>query len=76
MKGPKSRFFKWAYGFEDKAMSEPRKLSEFWITLTFVVDALDHEQAQEIARDLLAHGREGNIWNVTSGDIAQIEKAS
>ena len=50
-------------------------MTEYWITLTFTVEATDKEIALEIARDLRKHGVDGSVYRVLESEITSIEEA-
>jgi len=48
-------------------------MREYWITISVQVEAHDHEEAQDIARDFIAHGKSGTAFKLEA-EIAEIEE--
>lgn len=52
----------------------PRRLHEYFITISVSVEALDEDQAHEIARDLRDRLKEASAWRLHMVEITDIEK--
>ena len=49
-------------------------MHEYWITITFMVDARDTEEAVEIAQSIIEHSKKGP-YKIKSGEHIETEEA-
>ena len=60
--------------FRGPVNPRPRVLKEYWLTLNFLVEAHDEQEASEIARDLLAAAQSNVPWKLIGGEVTEIEE--
>lgn len=53
----------------------PRQLREYWITVSFQIEAHNEEEANEIGKALLYAAKQNVPFKVLGGEVTEIEEA-